>query len=158
MPVDVWNVHNFVLREERDSWGVDIPPGIDEQAGLLREIDDHDSLPLFEEQFVNFRQWMKERGQQDKPLIVTEYGILMPAEYGFSPERVEAFMLNTFEFFHTATDSDLGYPADENHLVQRWCWYSLADKAYPTGNLYQPESGNLTYLGAAFRRYVQSGP
>ena len=29
MPVDVWNIHAFILREERDSWGVDIPPGMD---------------------------------------------------------------------------------------------------------------------------------
>jgi hypothetical protein len=158
MPVDVWNVHNFVLREERDDWGVDIPPGIDEETGLLLEIDDHDSLPQFEEQIVDFRRWMKGRGQQNKPLIVTEYGILMPADYGFPPARVESFMINTFEFFRTAADPDLGYPPDDYRLVQRWCWYSLADTAYPTGNLYQPETGNLTSLGTAFRRYVQSEP
>ena len=28
MPIDVWNVHNFILPEQRGSWGVDIPPGI----------------------------------------------------------------------------------------------------------------------------------
>ena len=156
MPVDVWNVHNFVLREERDSWGVDIPPGIAEQSGLLLEIDDHDSLSLFEEQIVRFRQWMKERGQQNKPLIVTEYGILMPADYGFPPERVEAFMLKTFAFFRTATDPVLGYPADNFRLVQRWCWYSLADTSYPTGNLLQIETGEFTSLGEAFRRYAHS--
>ena len=33
MPIDVWNVHNFILREERGSWGVDIPPGIAATAG-----------------------------------------------------------------------------------------------------------------------------
>ena len=37
MPVDVWNVHNFILREERDSWGVDIPPGLNDQTGVLRD-------------------------------------------------------------------------------------------------------------------------
>ncbi len=30
MPIDLWNVHAFTLREERDSWGVDIPPGMDD--------------------------------------------------------------------------------------------------------------------------------
>jgi len=28
IPVDVWNVHGYILREERGSWGVDITPGI----------------------------------------------------------------------------------------------------------------------------------
>jgi hypothetical protein len=156
MPVDVWNIHNFVLREERDAWGVDIPPGMTEQSGLLVEVDDHDSLTLFEEQILRFRRWMKDRGQQHKPLIVTEYGILMPADYGFPPERVEAFMLKTFEFFRTAADPALGYPADDFRLVQRWCWYSLADRSYPTGNLLQIDTGELGSLGEAFRRYAHS--
>ncbi|MFN2167268.1 MAG: glycosyl hydrolase, partial [Anaerolineae bacterium] len=78
MPVDVWNVHNFILREERGSWGVDIPPGLQSNAGILREIADHDNLEIFRAQLVSFRRWMKDRGQQNKPLIVSEYGILMP--------------------------------------------------------------------------------
>ena len=49
MPVDVWNVHNFILREERDSWGVGIPPGIDAEEGLLYEIADHDDLTIFKD-------------------------------------------------------------------------------------------------------------
>jgi hypothetical protein len=154
MPVDVWNVHNFILREERGSWGVDIPAGIDEDSGRLYEIADHDDLEIFQRQIVDFRRWMAAQGQQDKPLIVTEYGILMPAEYGFPEEGVEAFMLATFEFFRTATDSELGYPADGYRLVQRWCWYSLYDPRYPTGNLLDPEDRTLTPLGEAFAAYA----
>jgi hypothetical protein len=156
MPVDVWNVHNFVLREERDSWGVDIPPGMSEQMGALREIADHDDLALFRKQIVDFRLWMKERGQQDKPLIVTEYGILMPADYGFPPQQVEQFMLATFDFFRTAADPSLGYSADGHRLVQRWNWFSMADLRYPTGNLVDPDTGELTPLGKAFARYAYS--
>jgi hypothetical protein len=158
MPVDVWNAHNFVLREERDSWGVDIPPGMADQAGVLREIGDHDNLSIFRQQIVDFRRWMQEHGQQDKPLIVTEYGILMPNEYGFSTERVRQFMLDTFEFFRTAADPALGYPADGYRLVQRWCWFSVADDRYPTGNLMQPEDQSLTVLGKAFQAYASSQP
>ena len=33
MPIDVWNVHNFILPEQRGSWGVDIPPGSMPPAG-----------------------------------------------------------------------------------------------------------------------------
>ena len=158
MPVDVWNVHNFILREERDSWGVDIPPGMTERTGRLREIADHDDMSIFRQQILDFRRWMKERGQQDKPLIVTEYGILMPTDYGFPPSHVERFMLDTFEFFRTAADPALGYPADGYRLVQRWCWFSLADDRYPTGNLLQPDGLGFTPLGEAFSRYAHTAP
>jgi hypothetical protein len=158
MPVDVWNVHNFILREERDSWGVDIPPGLPDVTGRLYEIADHDNLEIFRQQIVEFRRWMKERGQQDKPLIVTEYGILMPSEYGFPPGEVERFMLGTFEFFRTASDQNLGYAGDGYRLVQRWCWFSLVDQRYPTGNLLDSPGGALTPLGEAFADYASSTP
>ena len=156
MPVDVWNVHNFILREERDGWGVDIPPGLVVQSGVLREIDDHDDLAIFRQQIVAFRRWMKARGQQGKPLVVTEYGILMPTDYGFPPEKVERFMLETFEFFRMAADPETGYPADDHRLVQRWCWYSLVDRRYPTGNLLDSDTGALTPLGEAYGAYAHS--
>jgi hypothetical protein len=158
MPVDVWNVHNFILREERASWGVDIPPGMPDTNGRLYEIADHDNLEIFRQQIVDFRRWMKERGQQNRPLIVTEYGILMPGEYGFPPGQVERFMLATFEFFRTASDPKLGYPEDGFRLVQRWCWFSLADQRYPTGNLLVSQDGGLTSLGQAFAAYAPSRP
>jgi hypothetical protein len=158
MPVDVWNVHNFVLREERDSWGVDIPPGMSEQTGELREIADHDDLEIFEQQIVSFRRWMAERGQQNKPLVITEYGVLMPMDYGFPAEKVKGFMLATFELLRTMADPGLGYPADGHRLVQRWCWFSMADRRYPTGNLVDLESGDLTGLGEAFARYAHESP
>jgi hypothetical protein len=158
MPVDVWNVHAFILHEERDSWGVDIPPGMAEQTGRQREIADHDDLAIFRQQIVDFRRWMVERGQQEKPLIVTEYGILMPAEYGFPVDRVRRFMLGSFDFFRNTTDRALGYPADGYRLVQRWCWYSLADEQYPTGNLVDADTGELTPLGVAFGQYANSSP
>jgi hypothetical protein len=156
MPVDVWNIHNFVLREERGSWGVDIPPGMDDDAGRLYEIDDHDDVALFRQQLVDFRRWMVERDQQDRPLIVTEYGILMPGEYGFPPDTVRRFMLDTFEVMRTLADPRLGYPADGGRLVQRWCWFSLQDERYPTGDLVQPRDGQLTALGEAFAGYTGS--
>jgi hypothetical protein len=156
MPVDVWNVHNFILREERGSWGVDIPPGISVDQGRLFEIQDHDSLEIFRQQILDFRQWMKDRGERDKPLVVTEYGIVMPSEYGFSLERVRDFMYATFDFLMTATDPELGYPPDDDRLVQRWCWYSLSDTVYPTGNLFDPGSGQITPLGLAYGSYIVS--
>jgi len=147
MPVDVWNIHNFILREERGSWGVDIPPGMTETQGVLYEVDDSGNLDLFREQIIGFRRWMAGRGYQNRPLIVSEYGIPMPEDYGFPPERVLSFLIGTFDFFFTATDPVLGYPADDYKLVQRWCWYSLDDATYPTGRLFDPQTGEMSETG-----------
>ena len=40
--------------------------------------------------------------------------------------------------------------------MQRWCWYSLADERYPTGNLLQSEGDELSPLGEAFSEYARS--
>jgi len=33
LPADLWNIHTFVLREEADSWGADLPSGINTAIG-----------------------------------------------------------------------------------------------------------------------------
>lgn len=155
MPVDVWNVHNFILREERGSWGVDIPPGMPDNRGMLYEVDDSGNLKSFRQQIVDFRHWMVDHGYRDRPLIVSEYGIPMPPDYGFPRERVAGFLTETFDFLLNATDRATGYSSDAYHLVQRWCWFSLADSKYPTGNLVDLDSGRLTWLGEIFAAYVK---
>jgi hypothetical protein len=154
MPVDVWNVHLAILREERGSWGVDIPPGLPDDSGILYEIEDHANVEILKEQVVTFRRWMAERGLRDKPLIVTEFSVLMPPDYGFPFEVVKDFMLDAADYLMTATDGDFGYPADGNRLVQRWAWYSAADNLYATGNLFDPGSGQITPLGKVFADYA----
>jgi hypothetical protein len=155
MPVDVWNVHAFILREERDSWGVSIPPGFDVDQGMLWEIEDHANLDLFKQQIVDFRRWMVKHGQREKPLLVTEFGILMPEDYGFPPDAVRRFMIDTFDFMLNASDPEIGLSTDDNRLVQRFSWFSLAELAYPTGNLVDPQTGELTPLGQAFAEYAE---
>jgi hypothetical protein len=154
MPVDVWNVHNFILREERGSWGVDIPPGLPDDRGILYEIDDSGNLEAFRRQIWDFRRWMAAQGYGGWPLIVSEYGIPMPEDYGFPPERVVAFLRGTFDFFLTAADPALGDPADGYRLVQRWCWYSLDDTTYPTGRLFDPQTGAMTAVGEGWASMV----
>ena len=155
MPVDVWNVHTFILREERDSWGVGIPPGFEDvQQGVLWEIADHDRLDLLRRQILDVRRWLYNRGRGGIPLIVSEYGILMPAEYGFPPERVITFLEESFNLFLTLRDPIMGDPTDGGRLVQRWCWYSMGDWLYPTGNLFDPRTKALTPVGAAFATYA----
>jgi hypothetical protein len=153
MPVDVWNIHVFVLQEKADDWGVDIPPGLEASQGELWTIDDHDDLALVEGQIRRMRTWLVERGRPNVPLWISEYGILMPAEYGFDVERVRRFMLGSFDLFLALRDPVLGYAPDEDRLVQRWMWFSTDDVLYPTGNLFA-ENGSPTTLMDAMSVYL----
>lgn len=157
LPVDVWTVHNFVLREERDSWGAEIPPGFDEvDRGQLTEVSDHARLDLFEAQLRTFRAWMAQRGYRDTPLALTEFGILMPAEYGFPPEAVAGYLLATMDLLPKLKDPATGYPPDEDRLVQRWAWFSLSDPIFPVSDLADLPNGKLTQVGQAFRQSVEA--
>lgn len=155
LPTDLWNVHAFILPEQVASWGVDIPPGMDETAGMNYALDEHDNLEIFAQNLVDFRRWMAARGYQDRPLVVSEYGILMPPDYGFDAQRVATFLEGTLDFFTTAADPALGYPADDGRLVQWWFWYAVYDvpERYPAGNLYDPATQRLTAVGDAYSRY-----
>ncbi len=154
MPIDVWNVHAFVLREEADSWGVGIPPGMAGQEGILYEIADHDDINIIAQNLRDFRRWMAARGYGDKPLAISEYGILMPEDYGFPPQDVAAFLESSFDLFRDLRGEE-GYAADDQRLVQWWFWYSTYDDIlYPTGNLWDAQSGQLTEVGEAWTRYI----
>ena len=168
MPVDVWNVHNFIIREKKDNWGADIPPGVDVAAGEY-VLDDsapqpyHIDMAIFQAQIVAFRQWMKEHGQQNKPLVVSEYGVLFSNELigssctALGTACVQDFMVATFDFFATAKDCNLGYVADQCRLVQQWNWYSL-DDTWGSFNihsrLFDPNSKQITETGIRFREYL----
>jgi hypothetical protein len=167
MPVDVWNVHHYLLREAND-WGGGIPPGTDTSLALKYEIQEHDMLERsptdpeklgWKQHLVEMRQWMRDRGYRDRPLIITEYGILMPELYEYDYLRVKSFMLATFDWMMTATDPEIGYPADENRLVQAWAWYSLNDPAFENwtswNHLFDPDTRAITALGQDFASYVE---
>ena len=156
MPVDWWTVHGYVLREEKGSWGVDIPPGIDETQGELREVGDHGNLELFENQIRAFRQWMAEHGYQHTPLALTEFGILMPADYGFSTDMVASYLEQTFTWLNQVKDLSSGYPDDDYHLVQKWAWFSISDPTYSTSDLGDLPSGKLTLVGEKYRNTVST--
>jgi hypothetical protein len=156
MPVDWWTIHGYVLREEKDSWGVGIPPGMDVTQGELYEVSDHGRLDLFETQLVAFRQWMAENGYQHAPLALTEFGILMPNSYGFMPEAIADYLEQTFTWLYQAQDETIGYPEDAYHLIQKWAWFSISDPAYSSSNLGDLSSGQLTHVGGAFRKLVSS--
>jgi hypothetical protein len=156
MPVDWWTVHGYVLREEKGSWGVDIPPGIDTTQGALREVKDHGRIDLFEAQLRSFRQWLTDHGYQHTPLALTEFGILMPSSYGFPDDVIADYLQQTFTWLSQVQDESIGYPDDGYHLVQKWAWFSLSDPTYSTSNLGNLSNGKLTNIGERFRSIVST--
>lgn len=169
MPVDAWSIHNFILNEASCDhygnpeicWGAEIPPGITATDGLRITVDDNDRFDLFVEQIVRFRQWMASRGYRDTPLYLTEYGVLMPADYGFPESRVNTFMNKTFDYLLNTTDPTIGYPADNNRLVQRLSWYSTNDSVSFNGYLFeeipgQPGTYQSSLMGQNYANYTKN--
>jgi hypothetical protein len=167
MPVDGWAIHSFLLNERSCAaynnnlnicWGADIPPGIDATDGEVLTPQDNARLDLFEAGIVRFRTWMAKNGYRDTSLNVSEYGVLMPPVFGFTTEKVNEYMSATFDYMLTAKDDALGYPADDNRLVQRFSWFSTFDPGF-NGQLYQSTDPNnamnppfvLSVMGEHFR-------
>jgi hypothetical protein len=116
---------------------------------------------------------MKNHGQQNKPLILSEFSILYPYEqdpggcfladeFGncFTPGRVQQFMTNTFNYLENeAYDTYLGYPADNYRLIQQWLWFSIyTEGAGSVSDLMGADQTSLTALGQLFKSYVHSRP
>jgi hypothetical protein len=165
MPIDVWNIHNLLLGECPGECGQAACPG----AYVPRE-----QWPSFGERFtqadqanvsdfvrllLEFRQWMKSNPYQDfqnTPLIVTEMGVFAGIiEQGwpddFSHDKIIQFMSDTFDFMMNAKDPEIGCPADDYRLVQRWAWYSLIDIDF-NGFLF--ENGTISDYGLNFANYT----
>jgi hypothetical protein len=161
MPVDIWNIHLYVLQEVKGSWGADIPAGFSETSGALYTILDNKDFTKAWAQIVSLRTWMKDHGQQNKPLITTEYGVLWPAWLycpaypdtsgcPFTPEQVrDSFMYPSFDAFLNQTNANIGYPDDGNRLVQRWNWFSVDydDGDCDSGVFYEYFGGSLFNSG-----------
>jgi hypothetical protein len=137
MPVDVWNIHMYILQEVAGSFGASIPVGISATVGMTYSIPQSIDMSVFSSLVVNMRQWMKARGYQDKPLIITEYGALFPLwlldDFGLYQADVNNFLAGTVTYLDMAANPDLGYPADGNRLVQQAALYSLDDDSQDAG-------------------------
>jgi hypothetical protein len=179
MPVDIWNMHLYIL-EERNPGGPNneygdgkIALGTDPALAKLSaqgnaslcpapgapdtdandpRLDvycrsEHDSVRIFMEQVKGMREWMKAHGQQNKPLIISEFGLLyayvrddngqyyVQDEHGqpFAPARATEYLRDTIAYLENAKDVNLGYPADSNRLVQQWLWYSIVTDPESSG-------------------------
>jgi len=185
LPVDVWNMHIYILPEATPAGlpnGVaNVAVGTDPALAIRESGDDparcpdpqvycwaeHDDLDVFAEQVVAMRSWMKRHGQQDKPLILSEYSILYPTwlldEYGnyFTIERVAQFMTQTLAYLESAADPALGYPRDEFRLVQQVLWFSInvsRNSAGSSSNLVDDNLTNLTTLGRLYKEEIARRP
>lgn len=170
LPVDVFNTHNFVMSErvikESDSdiiWGAGIPPGFSPNDPLIRYLYPTEAwnIQLFKAQLRDLRQWMADNGYRTKPLIVSEYGVLLPDFWDLNGVGTANYMTDSFDFMLSETNSTTGYPADGNRLVQNFSWFSLNFPEYssetPTGlsgAVFEFENGEITPLGRTFRDYV----
>jgi uncharacterized repeat protein (TIGR01451 family) len=163
--IDVWNIHGFILREIRGAWGADVPAGSNATGGLLSDpslgfgdyIDAHYDLETYKNFMRTFRIWMAAKGERNKPLINTEYGGILEPK---TAAQMSNFLTGSFDFMLTETDATIGYPADENRLVQQWVWYSLNDDfsnlPHFAGFLFNSGSKQLSPLGTTWQNYVSN--
>lgn len=135
--VDVWNMHNYVLREasvkcypKAQAWGAEIPPGLYPKycKGQLTQPEDNGKVALATEQIVRFRTWMASKGLRDKPLIITEGGLNL-GSYWVLSSTVQSFLTSYLDFVLNYKDANIGNPLDENRLIQRFQWWSLNHNA-----------------------------
>jgi hypothetical protein len=190
MSVDIWNMHVYILPEIKANGQASraaVALGTDPALAILESdltpnqcplnkvycYAEHDDMGIFNDQVRAMRQWMKANGQQNKPLILSEYSQLYPYdntdpggcflqdEYGncFTPARVSQFMIDSFAYLETVTDTNLGYPYDDYRLVQQWLWYAMHDGSdYPSNNLVDDRLNptQLTSIGQTFLTEVNA--
>jgi hypothetical protein len=121
-PADGWNIHNYLLEEQVDPYDV----------------------AEFKRRIVAFRHWMAEIGEGNKPLLLTEFGVL----YGAgccerpvdSPEKTIRFMRETVRWLA------------ESDYVQHWAWFILNNAGDFNGGLSQ--EGALTGYGESYRDLI----
>ncbi|MCO5186753.1 MAG: hypothetical protein M9918_00890 [Anaerolineae bacterium] len=187
MPVDVFNMHLYVL-SETDRYGnpndtanvaLGTDPALGKRSGTASEcsldqvycIAEHDNIDRFAEQVVAMREWMKAHGQQNKPLILSEFSSLYSPlkadgdpfldEYGnqFTIARIKEFMDATVDYMSNTTDPNLGYEYDDYRLVQQWMWFSMHSERTGWGsNLLQSDKSTLNWLGQTYRDHIHDDP
>jgi hypothetical protein len=209
MPVDVWNIHEQILREidpddpyciqyPAECFGCGVPQNeaddplyclkngqlvyctptdpqsiwVTSQAqteGRLYLPQDNGNPAIFKQHIQAMRQWMKDHGQQDKPLIISEYAVIYPP-WAVPGAQVFKFVKETLWYMLTTTNASLGYPADGYRLVQRWNWFGL--NIWPdyrncppgftgnclgySGSLAEWDRDELTAYGRLYEMFTQS--
>ena len=157
LPTALWNIHLYAFREVACDYGAGTPPGASHD-GWSYDWPLWSDADLAAQHLREMRQWLADKGERDKPLIVTEFGQLLPDDgsycYGspsvcVTQETSRTTLQNDFNYFLTLTDPLTGYPADGNRLIQLWAWYSLKNQVGYGGDLINSD-GTLTLAGRAF--------
>jgi hypothetical protein len=153
LPTALWNIHNYAFREVAGGYGAGVPPGASSSVGWTYDLLQWMDVNLWVQNLRDMRQWMANRGERDKPLIITEFGQVVPdgfcwSGFCYTPEVSRDTLQASFSRFLTETDAIVGYPADGNRLVQFWAWFPLYD-GYYGGDLVNLD-GSLTLAGTAF--------
>ena len=110
-------------------------------------VREHDDVELFKQQVVSMRQWMKDNGYKEKPLILREWGLNLTSDFcdenfnQITAQRAANYLTSTINWMNTHTDASLGYSLDENRLVQRWAWFVIYE---PTE--YLPYIADISHL------------
>ena len=203
MPIDVWTFHAYLFAERYEEYNgeggkpiyASVALGTDpaiaikapwptrpisEQLELCKREDyaciyEHDSMEMFTKQVIDMRTWMKARGYQNRPLLLTEWSLLhgytvssdgqcnTRDENGncFTPPRVTNFLEASLSYLENAINPSLGFPLDNNRLVQQWSWFPMDDLGggqFTEGNpsfLIAPDSGALTQMGNKYQEFIQ---
>jgi hypothetical protein len=161
LPTDFWATHSHILSEVSvagEVRGCTVPDWPNDSPEATHySYDDHWRLDIFESRLINLRRWMADHGYRDRPLIITEYGILFWPDDAATTQRDINFMTGSFDWLTSATDPNIGYPPDGNRLVQRWAWFSLtyANWAPP---LFDPQTYLPTAVGHAYGAYTTAHP
>lgn len=120
--VDGWNIHNYVLEEGLNPYDV----------------------AEFQRRILAFHRWMESIGDEQKPLFLTEFGVL----YGNGccnrpvdpPDKIQSFMRDAVRWL-----------ADSN-LVACWAWF--ASDANPYNGSLLDQSGQPNALGTIYRELL----
>jgi hypothetical protein len=155
LATDLWNIHLYAFPEIAGQAGAGVPPGATASSGWTHGWPETVSLTRLADNLRAMRQWLADRGERHKPLIITEFGQVIPDDgsywldgFQFTQAVSRDYLQGAVDHFLTATDPAIGYPADGNRLVQLWAWYSLRDVIYG-GDLLNPDN-SLTLAGQAF--------
>lgn len=155
LPTALWNIHLYAFQERAGLAGAGVPPDASSSVGWTYNWAQSVDIDILAQNLRAMRQWMSDRGERDKPLIVTEFGQLVPDDGSytldgltFTEEVSRDYLQGSLTHFLTAADPLIGYPADANRLVQMWAWYSLYDPNYGGDLLYS--DGSFTPAGTAF--------
>ncbi len=108
----------------------------------------------FENFIRDFRKLMKSLGHDEKLLIISEFGVL---DKDVPEEKVKQFMYECLDYMMTAKDEELGCPADDYRLAQKWAWFAFNEGGEANRNTALFDSNKkITPLGEAYAEYISN--